>query len=109
MWLLQDAIYQIFRGSTWYDAHQPGTAPPPAEAAAQYLATTAAVALMVADVLPAGTLTLMYAPFRDTIRMADLALRSPSTGSPVRDDAPRSAMRRADRPDDRRDDPTRWH
>lgn len=69
MWVLQDQLYAIFRGAPWYQ--QNAAAP---EVAAQYLATTAAVALMVADALPAEQLRTLYAPFADAIPLAELAL-----------------------------------
>jgi hypothetical protein len=42
--------------------------------AAQYLATTISVALLVADALPAQVLTTLYEPFREAIPLADVAL-----------------------------------
>ena len=77
MWILQDRIYEIFRGGTWYEHRAPGAPVAPSEMAAQYLATTAGVALLVADALPATVLTTLYEPFRETIPMTEVALGTP--------------------------------
>ncbi len=69
MWLLQDEIYALFRGTPWY---QLADAPP--EVASQYLVTTAAVALLVAEALDREHLRTLYAPFAETISLAALAL-----------------------------------
>jgi hypothetical protein len=74
MWILQDRIYEIFRGGTWYEHRAPGTPVAPSEMAAQYLANTAGVALLVADVLPAAELRTLYEPFRESIPMTEVAL-----------------------------------
>jgi hypothetical protein len=74
MWRLQDAIYDLFRGAPWYGRRLPPEVVSPPEAAAQYLATTAAMALMVADALPREHLATVYEPFQDTIPIADVAM-----------------------------------
>jgi len=77
MWVLQDRIYEIFRGGTWYEHRAPGAPVAPSEMAAQYLATTTSVALLVADALPATVLTTLYEPFREAIPMTEVALGTP--------------------------------
>ena len=63
MWVLQDHIYAVFRDTPWYASAASGPTPAPPEVASQYLATSAAVALLVADVLAAEHLNALYAPF----------------------------------------------
>ena len=77
MWILQDRIYEVFRGGTWYEHRAPGAPVAPSEMAAQYLSTTAGVALLVADELPATVLRTLYEPFRKTIPMTEVALGTP--------------------------------
>ena len=74
MWLVQDRLYALFRGTPWY---QQRVTPP--EVATQYLANSAAMALMVADAIPRDALAILYAPFAEAIPLADLVLE------PIRD------------------------
>jgi hypothetical protein len=73
MWEVQDAVYSIFRGAPWY-GKQPVADRAPSEFAAQYLAQTAAVALLVADTLSAEHLRTILTPFADRIPLHELAL-----------------------------------
>ena len=72
MWRVQDAVYQSFRGGPWYTRALPRGRHAPPEAAAQYLAATTAVALMVADVLPPLHLDTLYAPFERAIPLREI-------------------------------------
>jgi len=96
MWTVQDRIYEVFRGSTWYEQRPPGTPVAPSEMAAQYLATTAVVALLVADVLPGAALGVLYAPFRDAIPLAELALGGTVALEPGVADRPAGEQARED-------------
>ena len=82
MWVLQDRVYEIFRGGSWYEHRAPGTPVAPSEMAAQYLATTAGVALLVADAVAGDVLNTLYAPWRDTIPLTDVALDRPLSVEP---------------------------
>lgn len=73
MWRLQDAVYVSFRGGPWYERPLPGARSAAAEAASQYVATTTALALLVADAVPPQHLSTLHAPFRDVIPLADIA------------------------------------
>jgi hypothetical protein len=74
MWQLHDRLYASFRNAPWY-TRRPADAPTaPPEAASQYVATSAAVALLVADVLSAAHLNALYGPFAEAIPLADVAL-----------------------------------
>ena len=103
MWLVQDRIYEIFRGGTWYEHRAPGTPVAPSEMAAQYLATTISVALLVADALPAQVLARLYEPFREVIPLADVALGQTLAIEPS------SGERGADRPRLDAEDPRTRH
>jgi hypothetical protein len=99
MWLVQDDVYGIFRGAPWY-GRQPVVDRAPSEFAAQYLAQTAAVALLVADTLSADHLRTLFAPFADVIPLATLALDRTLSVEPEVRGAPRTAEHDA-RGDDR--------
>jgi len=84
MWNVQDAVYAIFRGAPWY-GKQPVAKRAPSEFAAQYLAQTAGVALLVADALAAEQLRTIFAPFAEIIPLHELALdRTPSVEPELR-------------------------
>jgi hypothetical protein len=71
---LQDRLYQLFKRSPWHtNRHTPATAAG-TEAAAHYLASTAAFGLLVADALPREALRALYAPFAAMIPLPELAL-----------------------------------
>lgn len=95
-WVLQDRLYAVFREMPWFTDRAPGT-PAPAEVASQYLATTAAVALLVADVLTAAQLTTLYAPFAEVLPIADVALGRVPSVEPSPGDASSPARGRDDR------------
>ena len=73
-WRLQDRLYQLFRGSGWFTERRPSLAVPATEAAAQYLASTAAFALLVADEIAPREFATLYAPFAQVISLAELGL-----------------------------------
>jgi hypothetical protein len=91
-WRLQERLYELFRRATWRVERTAFATAPDTEAAAQYLATTAAFALMVSDVLSAESLGTLYAPFADSIPLSALGLGSL---------AQRKARRGADATDER--------
>jgi hypothetical protein len=72
-WELQDRLHQIFRRSCWFTNRQ-ASAAAGTEAAAQYVAGTAAFALLVADALSREELRTLYAPFAGAIPLPELAL-----------------------------------
>lgn len=100
MWRLQDALYGTFRGGAWYERPLPHGRRAPIEAAAQYLATTAAVTLMVAEALPPQHVATLYAPFAVTIPLHELV----DDGARRRESVPERRVVRGDgeRPGDRR-------
>ena len=75
-WRLQERLYELFRRATWRIERTALATAPDTDAAAQYLATTAAFALMVADVLSTESLTTLYAPFAGSIPLGALGLGS---------------------------------
>ena len=72
---LQDQLYELFRRSSWYTSLEPGTLVPACEAAAQYLASVAAFAVLVADAISPRHFAILYTPFAETITLHDLGLR----------------------------------
>ena len=73
-WRLQERLYELFRRATWSIERKACPTSPATEAAAQYLASTAAFALMVVDVLSARSFATLYAPFAVDIPVAELGL-----------------------------------
>jgi hypothetical protein len=73
-WYLQGQIYEMFRNSSWYTQAKPASAVAGTEAAAQYLASTAAFALLVSDVLSPTELGVLYAPYGAVIPIGELGL-----------------------------------
>lgn len=77
-WRLHDALHAVFRGAaTWHaggdtEAHGPAT-----EAAAQYLASSAAFALLLIDALSPAHVATLYAPFAALVPLATLGIRAP--------------------------------
>lgn len=73
-WRLQGRVYDHFRRSSWFREGSPATTASGLEAAAQYLASTAAFALLVADRLTRAQLSTLYGPFAPVIPPASIAL-----------------------------------
>jgi hypothetical protein len=71
---LQDRLYLLCKRSPWFTTGAAPGAAAGTEAAAHYLASTAAFALLVADALPREALRALYAPFAATIPLPELAL-----------------------------------
>ena len=71
---LQGRLYDLFRRATWFSDAQPTAAEQATEAAAQYVASAAAFALLVVDELDPGSFATLYAPFAGIIPLADLGL-----------------------------------
>jgi hypothetical protein len=85
LWRLQELIYGIFhraRRDAWRTADRLTQR---TDAAAQYLATAAAGALLVADVIDPRHVATLYSPYRIAIPCDDVAVRRPAA---VRGDAP---------------------
>ena len=57
-WLMLNRLFEIFRGAPWYKEHQSGSQVPGSDAAAQYVTTTALLALLVRDASQARCSTL---------------------------------------------------
>ncbi len=72
-WALQDRLYELFRASPWH-TNPRANGNPGTEAAAQYLAGTAAFALLMGDAIDAEALRTLYAPFAGVIPLPELAL-----------------------------------
>jgi hypothetical protein len=72
-WQLQERLYELFRASPWHTIPR-ANATPGTEAAAQYLASSAAFALLMGDAIGSEALRTLYAPFAGVIPLAALAL-----------------------------------
>ena len=73
MWRLQHAVHVSFCGGPWYERPLPGARTAAAEAASEYIAASAALALLVADTLAPRHLATLHAPFGRVIPLAELA------------------------------------
>ena len=74
-WRLQEHLYELFRRATWrLERPVSPSSTESSDAASQYLAGTAAFALMVADALSVQGLTTLYAPFAEVIPLGELGL-----------------------------------
>jgi hypothetical protein len=74
-WRLQEHLYELFRRASWrLERPVSPTTTETSDAAAQYLASTAAFALMVADALSVQGLTTLYAPFAEVVPLGELGL-----------------------------------
>jgi len=79
-WRLQGRLYEIFRRSKWFRDGHPASEVSGTEAASQYLASTAAFALLVADRLTRAQLATLYTPFNTAIPLASLGLEGVAPG-----------------------------
>lgn len=84
---MQGRLYDIFRTARWFHAEVPGTAVPGNEATAQYVASSALLALMVRERLHAHEFDVLYAPFAsaipaDGVRLDAGAGEQPRLGGP---------------------------
>ena len=77
-WLMLRRVFEIFRDAPWFKEHNPGSHVPGSDAAAQYVTTTALLALLVRDALPDDTFETLYFPFRDIIPADGLRVSSES-------------------------------
>ena len=73
-WRLQDRLYELFRTTPWH-THPGANASAGTEAAAQYLASSAAFALLLGDAIGSEALRTLYAPFASVIPLPALAQR----------------------------------
>ena len=74
-WRLQEHLYELFRRASWrLERPVSATTTETSDAAAQYLASTAAFSLMVADALSVQGLTTLYAPFAEVVPLGELGL-----------------------------------
>lgn len=64
---MQGRLYDIFRTARWFHAVVPGTEVPGNEATAQYVASSALLALLVRERLLAREFDVLYAPFAPII------------------------------------------
>lgn len=72
-WVLQDRLHERFKRTPWFTNRQSPSAAG-TEAAAQYLASSAAFALLVADALSREELRTLYAPFAGVVPLPELLL-----------------------------------
>lgn len=70
MWLQQMAL--LFRRQPWFTRASPGASIGASEASAQYVATTAMLALLTRDHLPIEDFDLLYSPFATLIPLDEL-------------------------------------
>ena len=75
-----EALYDVFRRAPWFTAEQPGPRVAAADATAQYIATSALLALLVCDRVAPGHLETLYRPFATLIPLSDLARTSDGCG-----------------------------
>jgi hypothetical protein len=66
-WLILERLFNTFREAPWFKAGQPGSLIPGSDAAAQYVATAALLALLVRDVLAPAAFQTLYSPFQSII------------------------------------------
>lgn len=94
-WLMLERLFNTFRDAPWFTEGRPGSLIPGSDAAAQYVTTSALLALLVRDVLDSATFDILYLPFQRIIpaepraRSADQAERgfiALSTRSEQRDE-----------------------
>jgi hypothetical protein len=82
-WHLQGRLYRLFRESAWHTQPRTPADAEGTEAAAHYLASTAAFALLLADAITPAELRTLYAPFARAIPLPELvapAARRPPGG-----------------------------
>ena len=95
--MVLEALYDVFRRAPWFSAEQPGARIAASDATAQYVATTALMALLVRDRLAPEHLEVLYRPFSSLIPLAELdgqsaaASRAAPTHDSARDDRPGAA------------------
>jgi hypothetical protein len=75
-WRLQERLFDLFRGTAWLKSWQTAPSGPAAEAAGQYLAAIAILALVVADEIALRDFAVLYEPFADVIPLDDLFERA---------------------------------
>ena len=73
-WRMQERLFELFHASPWYTDRDAQARALGSEPAAHYLASSAAVALLVADAIDAGALRTLYAPFERVIPYLELEL-----------------------------------
>jgi hypothetical protein len=84
-----EALYDVFRRAPWFTNEHPGTRVASSDATAQYIATSAVLALLVCDRLAPQYLQTLYQPFASLIPLADLEPHAGRAGRDGRDgDAP---------------------
>src|SRR5438067_1582974 len=71
-WTLQERVHAMFQRAAWRRFRPAGFAALRSAVTAEYLIGTAAVALLVADALPARHLARLYAPFVSVVPLATL-------------------------------------
>lgn len=67
-----EALYEVFRRAPWFTAEHPGARIAASDATAQYIATSALLALLVCDRLAPEYLHTLYQPFASLIPLAEL-------------------------------------
>ena len=77
---LLEALYDVFRRAPWFTSMLPGTREAASDATAQYIATSALLALLVRDRLAPGYLETLYRPFATLIPLSDLGRPSDGRG-----------------------------
>ena len=88
-WTLQERVHALFQHASWRRLRPTGFAALRSAVTAEYLIGTAAVALLVADALPARHLARLYAPFVQIVPLATLVPNDDAFDA----SAPRSELR----------------
>lgn len=76
-WRLHEDLHGVFRDASWHAGEGATAHGAATEAAAQYLAASAAFALLLIDALAPAHLATLYAPFAELIPLASLGIRAP--------------------------------
>ena len=74
-------LFNLFREAPWFKASQPGSLIAGSDAAAQYVATIASLALMVRDALSRADFEMLYFPFQALIPAEGLTSMQSTKGS----------------------------
>ena len=75
-----ERLFNLFRDAPWFKDHQPGSLIAGSDAAAQYVATIASLALLVRDALSTADFEMLYLPFQGLIPAEGLVSVPSNTG-----------------------------
>lgn len=76
-------LFNLFREAPWFKDRQPGSQVAGSDAAAQYVATIASLALLVRDAISTADFETLYFPFQALIPAEGLTSMQSDTGRPA--------------------------